>query len=260
MTNQHKKNIYQKLLNSQIALKAPKGQRNKFGNYNYRSCEDILTALKPILAQENLLLFISDSVELIGDRYYIKATVTIINPENPTEQLQFSAYAREDENKKGMDGSQITGAASSYARKYALNAALNIDDTKDADSTNNHGKEATEPKRAQQPPKQTPRQNTQQVNKLQNIRTGASQKAHAASTFEDVGHEGDGIPERLLSVKQVNRLYAIAKKTGYKNIDEIINHKFMIDNVYLLTKDQYDHICNGMAQFPKKVEEFDEWN
>jgi len=135
--------IFKKLLKAQITLKAPKNQRNTFGNYNYRSCEDILEAVKPIMNENGLLLFLSDKVENLGDRYYVTATATLIDVETG-EQLTTTASARESETKKGMDDSQITGTASSYARKYALNAMFNIDDTKDADATNTHGKD--EPK------------------------------------------------------------------------------------------------------------------
>lgn len=126
-------NIYEKLLNIQTELKAPKGQYNSFGKYKYRSCEDILEAVKPICAKNKATLILSDSLENIGDRYYIKATATLIDVESG-ENLENTAYAREEAEKKGMDGSQITGTASSYARKYALNGLFNIDDTKDADT------------------------------------------------------------------------------------------------------------------------------
>ena len=131
-------NIYEKLSNIQNELKAPKGQYNKFGGYKYRSCEDILEAVKPICKKFGTTLVISDTLENIGDRYYIKATATLYDNEDSREEIQFfisnTAYAREEESKKGMDGSQITGTASSYARKYALNGLFNIDDTKDADT------------------------------------------------------------------------------------------------------------------------------
>lgn len=127
-----------KLVNIQSRLKAPKGQRNTFGNYNYRSCEDILEAVKPLLKEYDCSLTISDEVVLIGDRFYIKA-IARLKDEESGEETVVSAYAREEESKKGMDGSQITGAASSYARKYALNGLFAIDDTKDSDATNTHG-------------------------------------------------------------------------------------------------------------------------
>ena len=120
------------LINIQSELKAPKNQRNNFGNYNYRSCEDVLEALKPLLAKHECLLNISDTIEYIGERFYVKATATITNGKGV--QVSSTAYAREEETKKGMDGSQITGSSSSYARKYALNGLFLIDDTKDADT------------------------------------------------------------------------------------------------------------------------------
>lgn len=121
----------EKVVAVQSELKAPKGQYNSFGKYNYRSCEDILEGVKPLLNKYGLYLTINDAVELIGDRYYIKATATLFDGDNC---ISTSAYARESLDKKGMDSSQVTGATSSYARKYALNGLLCIDDTKDADS------------------------------------------------------------------------------------------------------------------------------
>lgn len=126
-------NIYEKLLAIQQELKAPKGQYNSFGKYKYRSCEDILEAVKPICAKHNALLTISDELVYMGDRYYIKATATLVDIIDFGE-VKNTAFAREEETKKGMDGSQITGTASSYARKYALNGLFCIDDTKDADT------------------------------------------------------------------------------------------------------------------------------
>ena len=131
-------NIYEKLSNIQMELKAPKGQYNSFGKYKYRSCEDILEALKPICKKYNAVLVLSDTLVNIGDRYYIQATARLTdiekNVENEDTCISNTAYAREEAEKKGMDGSQITGTASSYARKYALNGLFNIDDTKDADT------------------------------------------------------------------------------------------------------------------------------
>ena len=121
----------------QTDLKAPKGQYNNFGKYNYRSCEDIVEAVKPLLATHSLVLQLSDEMIAVGNRVYVKATARLTDGVNVIESY---GNAREAETKKGMDDSQITGAASSYARKCALNGLLGIDDTKDADATNNHGK------------------------------------------------------------------------------------------------------------------------
>lgn len=127
------------LLNIQQELKAPKGQFNSFGKYKYRSAEDILESVKPILLKYECILILFDELVNIGERYYVKATARLLNKEAQT--IEVTAYAREEETKKGMDGSQITGASSSYARKYALNGLFAIDDTKDSDVTNTHGKE-----------------------------------------------------------------------------------------------------------------------
>lgn len=141
------KEINIKLMNIQQELKAPKGQYNDFGKYAYRSCEDILEAVKPLLKKEKVVLTISDELQYIGNRYYIKATATLIDTESEAT-ISNSAYAREEETKKGMDGSQITGASSSYARKYALNGLFGIDDNKDTDTTNIQSKEEKEDKKA----------------------------------------------------------------------------------------------------------------
>ena len=126
-------NIYEKLMNIQNELKSPKGQYNSFGKYKYRSCEDILEAVKPICKKYSTTLVLTDEMQNIGERYYIKSNAILFDIENG-ESVINSAFAREEETKKGMDGSQITGTASSYARKYALNGLFNIDDTKNADT------------------------------------------------------------------------------------------------------------------------------
>lgn len=129
--------LNQRVGDIQHKLKAPKGQYNSFGKYNYRSCEDILEGVKPFLKEHNLALLIDDEIVQIGERYYVKATAKITDGR---ECVSATAYAREPDTKKGMDESQITGATSSYARKYALNALLCIDDTKDADTMDNSKK------------------------------------------------------------------------------------------------------------------------
>ena len=145
MAEKKEKTLTEKLNVIQGKLKAPKGQLNKFGNYKYRSCEDILEAVKPLL--EDMILTLTDEIVLIGDRYYVKATVVLSR--DPNSNIFVSAYARESLVKKGMDESQITGAASSYARKYALNGMFCIDDTKDSDFTNK-GTQASEPTKSQE--------------------------------------------------------------------------------------------------------------
>lgn len=139
------KNITQKLIKVQSELKAPKGQKNTFGNYNYRSAEDILEAVKPLLSEQGLLMTITDIIEQIGERYYIQAKVILTDGEDTVE---VTGYARESLNKKGMDDSQITGTASSYARKYAMNGLFLIDDTKDSDSNENRTERENRAKKA----------------------------------------------------------------------------------------------------------------
>ena len=134
-------NIYEKLTQIQNELKAPKNQFNAFGNYNYRSCEDILEAVKPLLLKHKLTQIIDDDVKEINGRFYIKATITLFNSEKVEEAIIVSALAREEEKKTKMDSSQLTGSASSYARKYALAGLYALDDTKDSDGLNTHGKE-----------------------------------------------------------------------------------------------------------------------
>lgn len=144
-------NIYTALTNLQSELKAPKAQRNSFGNYNYRSAEDILEAVKPLLSKHGLTMTTTDTIVNIGARYYVKATATLYGFDG---SISVDGWAREAKDKKGMDASQITGATSSYARKYAYNGLFSIDDTKDADSdehTNQTQQATSKPKTAPKP-------------------------------------------------------------------------------------------------------------
>lgn len=143
------------LIAIQSELKAPKSQFNKFGGYKYRKAEDILEAVKPLLNKQKCTLIITDDVVLIGNRIYVKATATIKNEKGECETT--NGWAREEESKKGMDGSQITGASSSYARKYALNGLFAIDDNADSDTTNDgQHQEAQQQTQTQQPAVQQP--------------------------------------------------------------------------------------------------------
>lgn len=135
--------FYKKLIKVQATLNAPKSQFNSFGKYHYRNCEDIMGALKPLLAAEGLFQHVSDEIVMIGDRHYVRATVTVTDGELSVSN---SALAREDRDKKGMDGAQVTGASSSYARKYALNGMWNIDDSKDADTNEFRDQQARQAK------------------------------------------------------------------------------------------------------------------
>ena len=133
-------NVYEKLMTVQTKLRAPKGQYNQFGHYSYRSCEDILEALKPLLAEVGAIVNVSDEIKLIGNRFYVEATAMFLDCETG-DSIVARASAREDESKKGMDLAQVTGSVSSYARKYALNGLFAIDDNKDSDATNTHNKD-----------------------------------------------------------------------------------------------------------------------
>lgn len=133
-------NIYGKLTSLQNELQCGKNNYNAFGKYKYRSCSDVLEALKPLLLKHGLATFINDELVYIDGRFYIKATVKVINIDKQDEMIEASALAREGDSQSGMSPAQITGSASSYARKYALNAMFNIDDTEDDDATNTHGK------------------------------------------------------------------------------------------------------------------------
>lgn len=181
-------NIYEKLIKVQNELKAPKNQRNNFGGYNYRSCEDILEAVKPILKENGLTLFITDDIVNVGDRYYIVAIATLIDIETG-EKITTQANARESEIKKGMDDSQITGTASSYARKYCLNGLFLIDDTKDVD-TNEYQKTT----------KAEPKIEGRKIN------------------LKELGILQQTIAKYNLTDERINE---ILKKYGYKKLDEV---------------------------------------
>ena len=139
-----------KLQKIQQELSAPKNQKNSFGNYNYRSCEDILQAVKPLLNETKTVLNLMDEMVEVGGRVYVKATVTLLESETGRAIASAVAFAREEESKKGMDASQVTGAASSYARKYALSGLFAIDDNKDSDATND-GSRTQDPKPVPKP-------------------------------------------------------------------------------------------------------------
>lgn len=140
--------VYEKLSKVQTELKAPKGQYNNFGKYKYRSCEDILEAVKPLNAKHGVVLTVGDEVVEISNRFYVKATAVFVDIESG-EKIINTALAREDDSKKGMDGSQITGTASSYARKYCLNGLYCIDDTKDADTDEYRAQQERKPQERQ---------------------------------------------------------------------------------------------------------------
>lgn len=194
----------EKVIAIQAGLKAPKGQFNKFGNYKYRSLEDINEALKPLLAHENLQLTVSDDLVLIGERYYIKATATISDSEG--NYVEAHGFARESLTKKGMDDSQITGTASSYARKYALNGLFLIDDTKDADSNEyaDQTKESSKNKQAKQASKTSKTEQSKPV--PQNNGLTSSQRQTAVSQMTDFAKK-----QNMKLEQAVNKLFPYLK-------------------------------------------------
>lgn len=208
-------NVYEKLMNIQCGLKAPKGQYNSFGKYNYRSCEDILEALKPLLKENKAIVTLEDEIFQVGERIYIKATATIVDIEK-AEKVSVTALAREDETKKGMDLAQVTGSVSSYARKYALNGLFCIDDNKDSDSTNKHGKDKDD----NNEPKKTNNNEPMKTTKTDN---------------------------KNLSELQIERLLTIANKAGYtvEKVKLAAMKKYNVTDLQLLTREQYDTMCKG---------------
>lgn len=208
--------LVEKIIKVQSTLKAPKNQRNNFGNYNYRSCEDILEAVKPLLAENGLILTISDEMVMLGNRFYVKAEATITDGEN---KITNSAYAREEETKKGMDASQITGAASSYARKYALNGLFCIDDTKDADATNDHGNsERVTPMSGQKKTvTKTPETNDQLVkDKIEECKK---------SIASHVGKYTDGDAEHAKISRFANKIYSLGYEKEGNEIIRLLEEK-----------------------------------
>lgn len=208
--------VYTKLLNVQNELKAEKTHYNEFGKYYYRNCEDIMAGAKPLCHAAGLLLTITDTIEMIGTRYYVKATANIMDTETG-DTLTVTASAREEESKKGMDGSQVTGAASSYARKYALNGLFAIDDTKDADGL---------------PPettKSSAKPNTPKAN--ENATTGQETPNNGTQT------------QAPISEARMKRMYTIASKKGRteSQVNDTIKAKYHVKEPNMITVDQYNH-------------------
>lgn len=182
--------VYEKLSKVQTELKAPKGQYNSFGKYKYRSCEDILEAVKPLNAKHGVVLTVGDEVVEISNRFYVKATATFVDIESG-EKIINTALAREDDAKKGMDGSQITGTASSYARKYCLNGLFCIDDTKDAD---------TDEYRHQQERK--PQENKPQERQYVKVVNGRTAVINSNGEYVDIENLTVEQLEKTLKIKQ----------------------------------------------------------
>ncbi len=208
-------NVYERLATVQAILKAPKNQFNSFGKYNYRSCEDILEAAKPLCIDNGLVLTISDEIKSIGGRNYVEATATVIDIKTG-EKHSVTGSAREAIDKKGMDDSQITGSTSSYARKYALNGLFSIDDTKDADT---------------QPP----------VKKATPTNTKKPQNQTTKTLSE-------GQVKRLFAI-------AIGKGYNADSVKKTVKAKFNISELKNMTKKQYDQMCTGYESLKVEVEQ-----
>lgn len=214
--------IVEKLLKIQTTLKAPKGQWNDFSKFKYRSCEDILEALKPLLKEVKATLIIKDELEQVGDRYYIKATAILYNNEDDGH-ISTHAYAREEETKKGMDASQITGTASSYARKYALNGLFAIDDTKDADTQNN----------------KTQKNETSSKN-------NRTQKGEV-----EMQAKQEKIKGQLIDPIKLKSMQAIVKRLGVP--ESVICKRFKLDSLSGATEEIYPKIMNALEATERKA-------
>lgn len=223
--------VFGKLVKIQNELKAPKNQYNSFGKYHYRSCEDILEGLKPVLLKHNASLYIYDSLELIGERYYVKATVTFVDVESG-DKIVNTAYARESADKKGMDDSQVTGATSSYARKYALNGLFLIDDTKDADMDEYQNQQ-------NKPSKKTTKAETK-TDEQKNVEM-------AANVDQDFVPHGEGMtPKRIARLKKAQEItgkndatvLATARANSFEEITEASYISVMNLFLKLMTPEQ----------------------
>ncbi len=213
--------IQEKLLKIQSSISVPKNQYNKFGNYDYRSCEDILSALKPILAEQKCTMTVKDDLVMVGERYYIKSTATLIDCES-AENISNESYAREEDSKKGMDSSQITGTASSYARKYALNGLLLLDDIKDADANENQEKSQSEkPNKSQQ--------------RNQNVGSNKSQQQNQ-----------NGRQKKLIDKKT---LEALRKRFKDNRVDEAkVCSVYKVPDLSQLSASQFENITKHFEQ------------
>ena len=198
-----------KLMLIQASLKAPKNQKNAFGGYNYRSCEDILEAVKPLLYETQTTLTVSDNMVEVGGRVYVEATATLRDCESGEIIEQNVAYAREEESKKWMDAAQITWAASSYARKYALNWLFCIDDVKDADATNTHGKE--------EKPKKGSVESNKEEEQTSNNPNGWFKKAVESKKFMESCMDEDDFINKIKVKYEVGEVEERQLREAYKN-------------------------------------------
>lgn len=229
--------IQEKLLHIQQNLKAPKNQYNSFGDYHYRSCEDIQNALKPLLEEVKAVVLLNDEIVQIGDRYYIKATAILQDVESP-DGISNTAYARETEQKPKMDAAQITGSCSSYARKYALNGLFCIDDSKDPDTM--------KPAEPQEPKGNNRQQSGQGARTTQNRQHGATQKPTGVA---------EGNKPVYVTQAQINTIRAEIERTGAK--EKAVCYQYRIDRLQDMTVEQFKNAMLIFSQMQSKEPEPD---
>lgn len=214
----NQKIVFDKLVRIQSRLKAPKNQKNTFGGYNYRSCEDILEAVKPIANELDCIVLLSDEVVMVGDRFYIKATATLADSASG-QTIENTAYAREPQDKKGMDASQVTGTSSSYARKYALNGLFAIDDTKDADTDEHH--KQTEPKKDAPKPVAKPAPDA----KPQNNKASEEQVKKIWAQANSIGASKEDVHKSIAIMFHKQSITELTKDEATRLIDRMTKRK-----------------------------------
>jgi hypothetical protein len=229
MTDAKYNNIYASLMHIQSKISVPKKNENKFGGYKFRNLEDIMEAVKPLLLESQTTLKVSDVIEQVGERYYIKSTATLTYVLDMEQTISVSAYAREAENQKGMNDSQLTGSTSSYARKYALNGLFCIDDTKDSDTTNTgESKPTPELKKTT---KQEPKKEDPPV---------------------DDGEGKTETGEKLANEKQLKFMFSLAKQKNYTdNMKFYLKSDFDVDNSAELTNSQVSKAIKLLQEMEK---------
>ena len=242
--------VYDKLVSVQTELKAPKNQYNIFGKYNYRSCEDILEDLKPVLKKNGATVIITDTLELVGDRYYVKATAKFVDVESG-DFIENSAYAREDLSQKGMSESQITGSTSSYARKYCLNGLFLIDDTKDAD-TDEYQNQQAKGNQKQTTKKENAKQAPKEVSAQAPVNQTEPSKETPLVNDPDLVLHGEGMTEkRIARLKKAQEItgkndatvLATAKAKTFEEISEANYIAVMNLFLKLMTPEQQKEIA-----------------
>ncbi len=250
-----KLNVYQKLNKVQTELKAPKGQFNKFGNYKYRSCEDILEGLKPLLKEVGAIVLLSDSVEFVEGRYYVKARAQFVDTDT-AEKIEVSAMAREDDSKKGMDSSQLTGSTSSYARKYRLNGLFCIDDNT-AEKIEVSAMAREDDSKKGMDSSQLTGSTSSYARKyrlnglfcIDDKKDSDATNDHAQGTTQ----AQKGSNDYVINQNQLKRLYAIASGKGVNSetVKRQVMSKFGKEPKDL-SKSEYDRVCQGYEKMANK--------